>query len=312
MKQASGDAVTRPVGRSVSLFLTDGTAHGIVVAGIGNWSGKVLAGPRGRLPELMRRPEAERTGIYVLLGPDPERPGDHLVYIGEADNIAKRIRTHLGDVRQDFFDRVAFIVTADGSLTKGPVRYLESRLIRLALEAGSITLTNDRHPDFRLLPEADRADMETFIDHMKLALPLLGFDLFRSGATAGPPNRNSDRDEDSLLFTFSTGGATARARETEDGFVVLAGSTARRLPSGTFPAGYRALRDRFIEGGQLTDAPSPDLMNFATDVTFTSPSAAASIVAARSASGPIEWKLEGSGQSYRDWKAASLASQEGS
>ena len=46
---------TQPAGRSVKLFLADGTAHGIVVAEIGNWSGKVLTAPRGRLGDLLSR-----------------------------------------------------------------------------------------------------------------------------------------------------------------------------------------------------------------------------------------------------------------
>jgi len=78
------------------------------------------------------------------------------------------------------------------------------------------------------------------------------------------------------------------------------------VPSGTFPAGYRALRDRLTAEGQLIDGPTGDLLTFAADVTFTSPSAAASIVAARSASGPIEWKIPASGQPYRDWRASQL------
>jgi hypothetical protein len=58
---------------------------GRVVAEIGNWNGKVLAAPRGRLGELLKRSEASRTGIYVLTGPDPEQLGGTTAYIGEAD-----------------------------------------------------------------------------------------------------------------------------------------------------------------------------------------------------------------------------------
>jgi hypothetical protein len=45
---------------------------------------------------------------------------------------------------------------------------------------------------------------------------------------------------------------------------------------------------------------------FATDIVFSSPSAAAAVVAARSSSGPTEWKLPTSGQTYRDWRSAQL------
>lgn len=87
---------------------------------------------------------------------------------------------------------------------------------------------------------------------------------------------------------------------------MLAGSTARRHGTETFPAGYQALRDQLAQDGRLVDGPSPELFMFAVDVTFASPSAAASIVAARSASGPREWKVAGAGQTYRDWRAERL------
>lgn len=298
-----------PTGRLVRLFLTEGSAHGVVIAEIGNWNGKALAAPRGRLPELLKRPEASRTGVYILLGPDPERVEGLLAYIGEADDIAARMKIHLRSEPKDFFDRVVFLVSSDEALTKGHVRYLESRLIRLTQEAGSVALTNDTHPDFQRLPEADRVDMDSFIEHASLVLPILGCDLFRQRPrVASPPTAGAPSPSDGArpVFVFGTGGAAARAQETEEGFVVLSGSTARRTPSGTFPAGYLALRDRLKASGQLIDGPTADLLLFTTDVVFTSPSAAASIISARSASGPIEWKVTGTGQSYRDWRTSQL------
>jgi hypothetical protein len=299
------EAAPASAGRSVKLFLADGTPHGLIVADIGNWNGKVLCGPRSRIAELLRRPEASRTGVYVQIGPDPDRPGELLAYIGETDDIAARMRYHLRSDSKDFFDRVAFVVSSDESLTKAHARYLESRLIRMTRDAGTVTLTNDTAPDFTRLPEADRADMETFIAQLRIILPLVGFDLFRSrrpawtAPTAGAASSNPE-------FTFSTSTAAARARETEDGFVVLAGSTAKAATSATFQAGYRALRDRLLTDGSLLPSASAELLVFASDVVFASPSAAAAVVAGRSASGPIEWKIAETGQTYRDWRAATL------
>lgn len=297
------DAIGRSAGRSVRLFLADGVPHGIVVAEIGNWTGKVLAAPRRRLPDLLRRPEAGRTGVYVLVGPDPDKIDGLLAYVGEADDVAARLRNHLRSEAKDFADRFALIVSSDEALTKAHIRYLEGRLIRLVQAAGSVALTNDTAPDFQRLPEADKADMEYFLEQVHLVLPLLGFDLFQLPRSARTTTLD---DRESPIFAFATAGVAAQARETEDGFVVLAGSRARRTPSGTFPAGYRALRDKLVASGQLVDGPTSDAYRFATDVAFSSPSAAASIVAARSASGPLEWKLQSGGQSYRDWRAAAL------
>jgi hypothetical protein len=252
-----------------------------------------------------KRSEASRTGIYVLSGPDPERLGGTIAYIGEADDVAARLRTHLRSGDKDFFTRLAAVVSSDDNLTKAHVRFIESKLIRLARQAGAASLTNGTDPDFQRLPEADRADMEFFVGQLTLVLPIVGFDLFQRSEQKTVPEGTSNMDGD-ITFTFATAGALATARETEEGFVVLACSTARRMPTETFPEGYLALRDQLIADGKLTDGPASDLYTFTSDVIFTSPSAAASIVAARSASGPREWKLQGTVQMYKDWKASAL------
>jgi hypothetical protein len=309
MSAMSGN-ITNGAGRTVRLFLADGLPQGIVIAEVGNWNGKALAAPRGRLPELLRRPEASRTGVYILLGPNPDQIDGVLAYIGEADDIAARMRIHLRSESKDFFDRVVFLVSSDEMLTKGHVRYLESRLIKRTQEAGSVALTNDTHPDFQRLPEADRADMDTFVDNAALVLPILGCDLFRRRQRPQTPqqaDRASIDEVGSPVFTFATAGAAATGQETDEGFVIFAGSTARRAASSTFPAGYAALRDKLVASAQLVPSSSPDVWAFATDVTFSSPSAAASIVSGRSASGPLEWKIQPQGLSYRDWRASRIS-----
>jgi hypothetical protein len=289
---------------SLRLFLVDGHPRGLVVADILNWSGKVLSAPRGGLDRLLKRPEASRCGLYIFTGPDPDRPGGDKAYIGEADDVATRIGVSLRQGWHDFFERLAVIVSSDDHLTKGHVRYLEGRLIRHAREAEVVALSNVTAPDYQLLPEADRASMDHFFDRLMLVLPMVGFDIFSQQRSA--QHQDGDLSADSgPVFVFSTSGATARAQEIEDGFVVLAGSTARRQPSATFQARYRALRDRLLDEGKLVMEGAHQL-RFTEDVVFTSPSAAAAVVAARSASGPREWKLEATGQAYMEWKADGL------
>ena len=81
-------------GRSIRLFLVDGAPNGLLTAEIMNWTGHVLTGPRSKLPELLERPECARTGIYFLVGPDPENSMRPLVYIGESDDVASRLKQH--------------------------------------------------------------------------------------------------------------------------------------------------------------------------------------------------------------------------
>ena len=62
-------------GKSIRLFLADGTPGGLLTAEIMNWTGHVVAAPRSDLAALLKRPEASRTGIYILLGDDPNSLG---------------------------------------------------------------------------------------------------------------------------------------------------------------------------------------------------------------------------------------------
>ena len=48
-----------------------------------NWTGHIVAAPRSDLAALLRRPETSRTGVYLLLGDDPETFGGTVAYIGE-------------------------------------------------------------------------------------------------------------------------------------------------------------------------------------------------------------------------------------
>ena len=162
-----------------------------------NWTGKALSAPRARLGQLIRREEAERTGIYVLIGLDPDRTMGLKAYVGEADSVGRRLRLHEADEDMDFFDRIAFVVSKDDNLTKAHARFLESQLIRLSKEAGSVSLANSTEPDFSRLPEADRSDMAFFIEQLRTVLPILGFDLFRPAG--GRPMGQPGADEQNRL-----------------------------------------------------------------------------------------------------------------
>ena len=293
---------TQSSGRQIRLFLVDGTPSGIMTAEVMMWTGKALAAPRSRLGDLIHREEASRTGIYVLMGPDPDRANGWKCYVGEADSIGKRLPRHEDDDDKDFFDRVALVVSKDENLTKAHARYLESQLIRLTKEAGSVKLANGTDPEFALLPEADRSDMAFFHEQLRIVLPILGFDLFRPAQTPSNP----DGTTQSPIFELESVGANAAGRDSDLGFIVLAGSTARMKGTSSFPQGYRSMRDQFVADGKLVDDAQPGFYRFATDVAFPSPSAAATVVMARSANGTTEWKERGSGRSYRQWRSTQL------
>jgi hypothetical protein len=81
-------------GRSLKLYLVDGSASGIVTVEIGNWSGHILFSPRTRIETALSRAEVSRTGVYILIGPDDCDQGIQKIYVGEADELKSRILSH--------------------------------------------------------------------------------------------------------------------------------------------------------------------------------------------------------------------------
>jgi len=97
-------------GRSINLFLVDGSASGMRMAEIGLSTIKSVVCPRASLAALGKRSESKRTGVYFLVGSDPAVPDRRKVYIGEGDKIITRINAHDKDEKKEFWtDAILFI-----------------------------------------------------------------------------------------------------------------------------------------------------------------------------------------------------------
>lgn len=294
-------------GKTIKIFLVDGTPTGIRTAELMNWTGKAVVCQRSNLAALSGRPEAKRTGVYVLTGSDPEKVTRDRAYIGEGDNVWERILSHDRDPDKDFWSTVALFVSKDENLTKAHVRFLERELIQMARSAGRVTLTNAAIPDNRPLPEADIHDMREYLDHMQIILPVLGFSLLQPmlPSDMGRTDQVETSTDASPVFQMSPVGTHATAREFQGEFVVLKGSLARKESVASWTS-YRQLREQLVADRRLVDAPDGKNYVFQEDVAFNSPSAAAAVVYGGNQNGPLVWKETRSGKSYRDWKLEQL------
>lgn len=303
------------VGKSVRLFLADGTPGGLLTAEIMNWTGHVVAAPRSDLAALLKRTETSRTGIYILLGDDLDGVGGQMAYIGEGDDVGKRLYQHARSEDRngkDFWDRAIVLTSKDTNLTKAHARYLESRFITLALQANRARLVNGTAPSPIVLPEADVSDMEYFIEQAKIVLPVLGVNLFRAAATGVPQPVVNDSitqaSDESPIFelTMNKFGLRAIAQEADGEFTVMAGSTARLQWVGTATHTYRALRERLEQDGTLVPSEDGKTMRFARSYVFSSPSAAAAVVVGRASNGRKVWRVQGNGMPYGQWETQGI------
>ena len=275
---------------SIKIFLAKGSSSSLRTAEISNWSGKAIACSRKELDELSQRDESSRPGVYFLIGKDPET-GEDSAYVGEAEQVAKRLKQHLS---KDYWNQVIAFVSKDENLTKAHIKYLEGKLIDLGLQAGKGVIHNSQSSGARL-PEADQAEMDIFLDRILRLMPVMGTSLFNLPTTSG---QGKDSNIEKLICKVK--GLIAYGNRTENGFVVYKGSQAviEDRPAAIKKKGnHYQRRRRLLAKGILKE--SEDSLVFTQDYEFTSPSLAAAAIAGGSANGLTMWKTK-SGKTLKE------------
>lgn len=266
---------------SLRIFVVNGDPDGLRIVDKSNWIGRALVFPRALLPQVKARPELAQTGVYLLLGPRPDGEGD-ILYVGEGDPIRPRIESHYA--QKDFWNRaIGFTTTTSGQLNKAHVQFLESRLISLARAAKRMPLDNANQPSEPSLSEADRAEMEVFLEHMLGLLPVLGVHAFEQAP-------KSPTGHAGATLTCKGKGVQATGYEASQGFVVKAGSQAVASVTTTFNqmTGAAELRADLLSNGVLVA--DERALRFTQDYVFSAPSAASDIVLGGSTNGRTSWK----------------------
>lgn len=285
---------------SLRIFVADGDPDGLRLVERSNWIGKAVIFPRALFPDVRGREEFKQTGIYLLLGPRDKGDGD-MLYIGEGDPVRPRIDSHYAN--KDFWTRAVFFVASSGQLNKAHVKYLESQLIRLAIAAKRMPLDNANKPSLPTLSEADKADMDVFLQNLLGILPVLGISAFEQSPKVSKKGKMHD-------LSCSGKGVTATGQDTPQGFVVRSGSSAYRESTPSQKKHYPKvceLREELIENGVLREEDGK--LIFTQDYTFSSPSMASSVVLGRSSNGRAVWK-NNAGQTLKQLQEAQAKSDD--
>jgi hypothetical protein len=279
-------------GKTIKIFLMDGDPNGRMSCELSNWTGKAFKIPRIKVKDCNDREELVNTGIYLLFGRDDQNKDQ--VYIGEAESVLKRLIQHLST--KDFWHEAIVFISKDDNLNKAHIKYLENRLFDLARSSNRYKTVNSSTPTLSSISESDRAEMEEFLENIKLLVNTLGHKVFEDKR-----EQKQDRLKDSFSIK-ATRGADGQGEPTSDGFVVFKGSKAAGTTVASISNSLVKFRQKMIDEGVLVD--KGDFFEFMDEYIFSSPSTAASIILGRNANGLIEWKQK-DGKTLRDYEGIS-------
>lgn len=273
-------------GKSINLYLMDGSADGRIKCTLANWTGIAYRIPRTDIDLCKDREHLKQSGVYFLFGVSDET-GEPVVYVGQAgerkngEGILYRLQEHKKNPDKDYWTEAVVFTTAGNTFGPTEISYLENRFCSIAVEAKRYLVKNANDPTQGHVTEEKESELEEFIDYAKVIMGTLGHKVFTPvNSLVAPADGNSPNVNQQ--FFLKTSKVDASGKRVSDGFVVLKGSKIALLPTKSCPNWTKQLRtryqDKIDDSGMLID-----------DLSFTSPSAAAGFVNYASANGLTSW-----------------------
>lgn len=156
--------------KTISLLLNDGTLKGVISMEDSSWNkGELYSAPRESVDDLILSDACSRYGVYLLLSED-------MVYIGQASDLAKRIKQHL--IGKSWWERVVILTTSDDSLNRSDIDYIEANLISKASEIGRLDCDNKNMGNKQKVTKFRAVELEQYLEEALFLLELIGVNVF--------------------------------------------------------------------------------------------------------------------------------------
>lgn len=269
-------------GKSIELFLVNGTADSLTIAELSNWNGKAIKIPRIEVSSC-DRDDITQAGVYFLFCKEDD--GSDSVYIGEAENVKDRLVQHLRDYQSEkekyYWSTAVVFIGRD--LNKALIRYLENRFVEIARASKRYLILTKNTYRNTVMKESQVAVMEEFVDNVKILINALGYKVLEPFAQMDSSTTLVDNE----LLYITSGSVNATGKVTAEGFVVFAGATVNEKTSvKSLSAGMKKQRQKLFNSSKVENLITTE------DILFSSSSAAADFILGYSVSGPRTWKTK--------------------
>ncbi|MBE2895947.1 GIY-YIG nuclease family protein [Pasteurellaceae bacterium HPA106] len=266
--------------RTIQIFLPSGDPTSIRIAEQTTSIMRVIEVPRRDLPAFLAMEDAKQVALYFLIaGENKER-----VYIGQSNDIGARLLRHHQDPRTEYEDweRALVLVSLTRNLTQTHVLYLEALSLEKAKSCERYQVVNANNGQKTHITAPMKADCDQIHDITALLLATLGYPIFEPLLT--------EHNEQQTIFCCTRGGVDAQGIYTNDGMVVLKGSSMPYAVKRKMDIKSVEKRDHFLLKGILRR--EGDRCIFQQNYLFQTPSGASSFLLLGSSNGWVDWKTK--------------------
>lgn len=158
--------------KKIELYLYNGTLNGMTyVSESDGWDlgGILYSCPRESTDILLSDDSCDKFGVYLLLSTDK-------VYVGQSTDLRQRIKQHL--LKKDWWEKVILLSSKTDELNQSYITYLESSLISVANECGTLDCDNKTEGNKCNLDKFTRKLLEQYLEEALFILKLIGVDVF--------------------------------------------------------------------------------------------------------------------------------------
>lgn len=270
------DSYKRP--RTIQIFLPSGDPSGIRIAEQTTSIIRVIEVPRSDIADFLKLPESKQVGLYFLITGDSK---DEL-YIGQSGEVGSRLMQHHKEEKKDW-ERALVLVSLTNNLTQTHVLYLESLSIEKAKSCQRYELLNGNGGQKPHTPIPLKADCDEIHEIGSLLLATLGYPIFEPLTEI----INSVKEQ---IFICTRTGVDARGIYTNEGMVVLKGSSAPMTTKRKTEQRFFDKRDQLLEKGVIKV--EGDRFVFQRDYLFQTPSGASMFLLLATSNGWVDWKTD--------------------
>lgn len=280
-------------GRTIKLYVMGENYKNLKSVELSNWSGKAYIGSRKHVGILQSFEDLIAPGVYCLIS-ESEDTYQKKIYIGEADEINRRLNEH--HKKKDWWEEFIVFISKDSNLTKAHVRYLEKKLHDIAIQnKTTIELENGNTPPGSKLPISDCDEMDEFNDNIIFILKNLGLLDFTKITEDKIRGESELKENDTFEMTVPSGKGKeiriAKLKIENGSYVLLKNSYIRKIEIESFEKhNYKKLRKKLENEGYFVESDNELFYQLKEDVAFSSPSAAGAIARSSSVNGRKEWK----------------------